>query len=1193
MPVADVHGSEQKWRAFQGWLPQSLHKTYLVTLAGLFLFMLTVIESLRQCSKRQGGIIHWQYEEDLPTAIWGAYTYLPLIFALLAINLLDVCAQDVLRLEPFFQLAKPDGAPATVLFINYCCNGLTASVTAFRNRHWVVLCVAPVSLIFRLFLPSLLAGLVVLDDGNWVQKKIVNTWPSIIDLEIQQSWLSAGSSSQGPLGSAELNSFFMPDPSDYATPPISMPLDDQNDSSLLTLNQTIYWSNMTCVTSSRRGSSPDAVVHLNSTSPLPNGEQIWSWDVRNVTMGGIPGENSSSQCQVTVQLDTVIASDQGTIQARFWEPMGSDEKLLTPSAFSYDGCSLFKIFGVIVDMQLAAGNVSDSNVTVLACSPTYQQAWADVTLNPNASIANVKTASSTVKPLDTLEFYVEGIHDLIASRYLLSEHNVRLGNDLQFNFSAGDNDPVILTSDSTIINSQQYLEEIRRYWNSQFVVTIDRFFSPGAAPTPADAEQQSLVIILTVASKAVSLAEAILILGLILLGGLTYVYQHRPNFLHWDPGSIAAQCAIVAKLFTPASRAIFAEAKLHQATTRQLRQWANGKWCEWVDEDGEQQLQIADWSEVSSAPPHPPPGRRDPMPHFLRPLWFLMECLILAGTLAFFGVSLAYLRWKNINSFFSTGALVSMIFLNYGPTAIASIIGSFLASIYRNLSLMEPWIWLQEGMATARQSVVENYGIQTPFVPLFMQRHHRPGLLFTVSLVCLGDLALRILSGGLFTPQLKTSTSATSAVVNIYNSSAIANRVDDTDIEMSLMATSRVMNNVSFLRWTSTDGQYFLMPFAIHEPSDDDYTTYSAITRGIGADLECQVLGPNPSVNDSVSGALAWNYTIAGDENGHTCTVNIPLTEGLAAKAGRSVHFYAPNGTDTFCANSSIFVLAFSELKNMSSIKASSSVALHCQQKIHLQDFHVEFDSSGMIQDQKLIDGSIITSGGLFHNASEILGSFNQMLTSSPRNFSSHHSARPHSQHHRNRHHRYDWPGRLTANAYDTLYSKDSEMTPEHLILAVQTVYQTVFSTHLALWKETFLYHLPPHSAQPAYAKVIDSLWGFIPSTSLVVAIISLLAVDAIALMGVFIVRFNRYRGPRIPRSIGSLMPWIVQSRMMTDCGDTYDMSERERERYLIERDRRYRVGDFSTAGGQQWALDYDDRHGTLDIELHESRTTE
>jgi hypothetical protein len=249
-----------------------------------------------------------------------------------------------------------------------------------------------------------------------------------------------------------------------------------------------------------------------------------------------------------------------------------------------------------------------------------------------------------------------------------------------------------------------------------------------------------------------------------------------------------------------------------------------------------------------------------------------------------------------------------------------------------------------------------------------------------------------------------------------------------------------------------------------------------------------------------------------------------------------------------------------------------------------------------MVQNQNAISGSAITSGPLFQNASTVLKDFNQMLAGLPRNFTSHHFNSSHT-HHRHHHHRYDWPGRLTANSYHMAFPEDFTLKPRHLILAVQTVYQTVFSTHLALWKDKFLERLPTHSPQQAKGNLLDSIWGFIPSTSLVVIIIVLLAIDAVALMTVFFVRFNRYRGVRVPRSIGSLIPWVVQSRMLTDLGDTWGMSGRERERYLLEKDSKYRVGDFSAEGGPLWALDYDygeqhadDQGADAGIELHERR---
>ncbi|EPS28547.1 hypothetical protein POX_f07631 [Penicillium oxalicum] len=1172
MRVEDGENSIQKWRTTRGWLPRTLHRPYLFTLAGLFTFMLAAVETLRQWAKRQGGIVHWAYESDLPTAIWGAYTYLPLAFALLAINLFDACAQDVLRLEPFFQLAKAEGVSASMLFTNYCSNTLAASFMAVRNRNWIVLAVAPVSLAFRMFLPSLLAGLVELDDGIWTENKVVNTWPSIIDLDSQKVWLTSGSSGNGPLGSPELNAFFMPDPEDFTTAPVSLP-DDQNNSSLLTLTQDVFWSNLTCSSHSEGVAYPQVVTDLSSASHLPHGQQIWSWNIENALMENSVNGSSNSQCQVSVILNTLIGADSMTVQARFWEPVDSAGNMVAPSAFTTSGCSSsFKVFGVMIDMDLAAGNVSSANYTMFACSTVYQQALADVTLDSNATVASVNMTPAAVKPLNSQDFLVEGVHDLIASRYLSTTTDVRVESSSQGNIFANSSGAILVATDSNVQNTTSYQQQIRQYWNYEFIVTIDRFFSPGGPPTSADAQQKSLVVILMVASDAVTLVEAILGIGLVAIAILLSIYPNRPNFLQWDPGSISAQCTLIARLFTSSSKVMFAEAKLHMANTRQLKRWAKGKSCEWVVEDGEERIRVVD----CPVPPSTRPSRfinnrPDPMPHFLRPMIFLAECFVIAAILTLFGVSLSYIRWKSINSFFSTGATVAMVFLNFGPTAIASVIGSFLLSVYRNLTAMEPWIRLQDGLADARQSIVENYAIQTPLVPLFLQRHRKPGILLFASIVCLGDLVLRLLSGGIFTPQLKRYSSPTSALSHVYRPGLLFNNSYKTNIDISLVATSRLLNNVTILPWATVDGSFFFTPYSVHNPSDDNYPIYITTTRGYGVDLDCEEL-PLTSAADVQS----WTYTIPVGSTQETCSVEIALTERQKHSTRQSVHYYAPNGTNPACQESSLFVWASWEARSSKHKNESSVLALHCEPRLHIQDFRVEFDSDGTIEILHPVIGSEVTSGELYQNASALLKIFNQMLLGPHENITSRWGGTATSQHRTHSYH-YNWPGSLTSNSYTNKYSKDSILRPSHFISTVQGVYKTLFSTHLALWGDQYFDRLPSSSPHPARGNVVDSFWGFIPATSLVVIIICLLSIDAVALMTVFTVRFKRYRGHRVPRTLGSLIPWVVESRMLADLGATWEMSGRERDKHLLEQDRKYRVGDFSATGGPPWALDYDD----------------
>ncbi|KAL4999697.1 hypothetical protein BDV10DRAFT_164125 [Aspergillus recurvatus] len=185
--LLDTFGGEGS----KGWLPISLRRLYLLPLSVILLLMAVAIEALRQYSNRHEGIVHYKRKEDLSSAAWRTWTNTPTILALLAMVLWEGFAQDVLRLEPYFQLACARGAPASVLFINYRFdNGILAPVRAAQNRHWVVFCVSSMSLLMRVAVPSLLSGVFVLDPLALVETNVVDTWPNLADLDSQQSWFS-------------------------------------------------------------------------------------------------------------------------------------------------------------------------------------------------------------------------------------------------------------------------------------------------------------------------------------------------------------------------------------------------------------------------------------------------------------------------------------------------------------------------------------------------------------------------------------------------------------------------------------------------------------------------------------------------------------------------------------------------------------------------------------------------------------------------------------------------------------------------------------------------------------------------------------------------------------------------------------------------------------------------------------------
>ncbi|KAL8949296.1 MAG: hypothetical protein Q9222_004582 [Ikaeria aurantiellina] len=99
---------------------------------------IAILEYLSQRSRRDGGIAF--AKDQFSSWIRFAYLYLPTVAAVLYSILWSWVDLDVKRLEPYFQLSKPDGATAAdSLLLHYPFDFVAyAPFKALRKRHWAV-----------------------------------------------------------------------------------------------------------------------------------------------------------------------------------------------------------------------------------------------------------------------------------------------------------------------------------------------------------------------------------------------------------------------------------------------------------------------------------------------------------------------------------------------------------------------------------------------------------------------------------------------------------------------------------------------------------------------------------------------------------------------------------------------------------------------------------------------------------------------------------------------------------------------------------------------------------------------------------------------------------------------------------------------------------------------------------------------
>ncbi|THC96095.1 hypothetical protein EYZ11_004417 [Aspergillus tanneri] len=1037
----------------------------------------------------------------LPSVLGGSHSVDIGSIGILIVTLWSFCAYDVMRLEPYFQLAMNESVPAPVLLINYNFSyGILAPIRAARYSHWLT----------------------------------VNTWPNLIDPESQAAWMD---DQVLPNGHTDLGAQLRLLPSsEYAMAPLVLPADNLDKTLLISLNQTIYWANLTCVDISLDRYLPTS---FNSQSTDSGDQRPVSFEARRIQ---VPGEaDSSSGCTVDVALERTISADTNISQIRYWEPRRTNT---SSSVFNSSHCDRFVLYGMVLDLGLAAKNSNPiSHAAAFACSATYHYANANVSMFANSSVTSVSVDPDTVGSLGPAEFQMDKFQDLMRSK------------------SEG-----AFTEDSIAKRIDRYQRDVSSLWEQTFIVTMSKLFDPTTSPVSLDAQQVATGVSVYVISRTALAAESILGAAAVLLLLLSYVYPRRPSFLRSDPGPIGAQCGIIADFFHPGAIQAYVDGNLHKATSRQLRQWSNNLRCQWQEgQDGRRIALVTTDGRPPEISARAARRTQDPNPHFLIIPWFLFECILLVVTVVFFVASLQRFGFKKRNPYYTTWDLLCLMLLVYAPNVVASMVTVLLASSLRHLSTLEPWVQLQRGMATAKQSLSANYASQVPLAVLAKCRKGGPPLLMIVSLACTLDLILSLVIGGIFVPQVDLSAkSATSLLYRQYSPStfsAPASAVKFNSFHFIPMNTSMPQ-----IPWTTNE--YSFIPIG---NDDDEYyrTFYTTTTRGIGASLTCRELPANHSWSDTSTGNRYWHYQPFDDTANTNCTVEVPSartsdSEGIGDQSIR----YLTSAGPTDCQMLTILVLARWGVSDGIVGDADKTTALQCQPKIHIQDFEIDFDFSGQIQAYRPVPGSSVTNGDMFLNASKTLAQYNQVLTDFLQR-SAESPSSPFSRH--------DWPGILTAHTYERWHPSSSSFAPDSLISAAQTTYSTMFSTYISLRRDLFLERLTGSSLPALNGTMAETDWEMELSIPTVVIVIVIISLDFLVMAGVFLTRRGRYLGPRIPRSIGALIPWVTHSQMMRDFQGACKWNNEEWESHLAQSARRYRFGETVCADEvSRLMIDYD-----------------
>ncbi|KAJ5583126.1 hypothetical protein N7535_001746 [Penicillium sp. DV-2018c] len=1163
------------------WRPLALRPPYLLSLISLMLSMLLALEALRQYSDREGGLLFFAYTEDVSPIQSFCYNYLPIIIALVLVLVWTVTDFDVLRLEPYFQLSRPEGAPAAVLFINYNFGQtILTPINAARRRHWVVLWISFVTLSIRIILPALQSTVFELREVNVVDRGTIKSWPNLVDLDTQGHWMATQANNTLDSVLSVSEQVRRTRSSKYAVAPVEIPDSDHNESTIWTLDQTLYWAQLSCQNISVEDKLTVAIHDPDEALPTI------SWNASAVELNDAKG--AATNCVFDFRYDSVFFPTTDYLQVRYWEPaISSAAKEAYPDriqAFTASGCDPYDVYGMLIGLNVTRPNSAvteySASGTAFACNIIYHKAEARVSMHSNSSITSIEIEPGSTRPLTSSEFNIPHFQALLSQRapytsdMLFFRENSTTGartvTELPIiSQELGDLQPVLVLDTSTMMTESEFGSKIERDVKQSFVLTLGRLFDPGNPPAAITAMRSSNQVAIAVVSFAAIWSELILAVATLTAMYLLYMYRSRELFLRSDPGSIGAMCSIAADIFHPSNILAEPVVEFHQFSTRQLRRIFRNARCFWKQGPSGNRLEIL----AEDGSPVKLEGhlktRTDPMPHFLMIPFFLIEFLALAGIIILIGLVVSSLmrdgRFNHLNQSDSSAFQVVLSFL---PSVVASSVGSLCTSIHRNLTVLEPWVHLQRGNATARTSLSLNYSSQSPFAIFLKAVRDRHVLLGLVSVACVVNMVLTVVAGGLFTQKRTTSTLDTSDLTMNYSQSTFR-RTDFAAqfTEYDLIQTS-ITSGVPMLSWTSPNQSF--VPVLVNNGQSD--VTYAASTLGVGTALECQPLSSKALAYDKSDGNQHWRYRMF-DNPSIECDARMPALKSREEGIALSIEFLSPDEDDDesdVCQTSTVLVVGRWDYLPNTPITDDNTIALHCEPQIRLQNYSIMFDQKGQIGWHQPVPGTLITHGAMYDNATVSLGQFNKVFAAIPSN----HVGNTTTQNGTYNVTSYDWAGFLVARLYKREDPEFDSLDPALLTDMTQTVYQWVYSTYFSIWRDIYLEPLA-HPVPATNATITRSTWCMIPSAPSLAIALAIIAFDTVVVLLVFGTRRGRFRGPRMPRSIGAIIPWISHSQMLHDFTNTHHWSSAQRHAHLASLNKRYGFRMFMGADNRwRFAVD-------------------
>ena len=1224
------------------WKAYSLRWPYLLLLILLSVALLATVEALRQISNRHHGLLQIKDSNpsDLSTGTTVLYTYVPSIVGVLYSILWSFVDADMKRIEPYVQMRTPR-SPASNLLLDYVFESpFAVPFRALRRKHWFLSAVSLTFLLISLIFPASQGALLGIErlsypvttrsfqiirrdtaspnlqEGEFVDHaraisvpdgaKVPSwtttsysanqfhpeyrpsgqneTWtvetpvfyadPHCRKMEIETTTVvSNGYSASSIQGGIDLSlirqTFVSGDFAISESPSCNLSISFIVGSSLLNTQLVdsrngTFFPIFTSFNGYDYGRSRLGVNAIAVGLPTP-GSYIDSVIQSSPNLSRLSWKNASTTCPSKPRIAGALALDLK--ETALSPDNGTDitsEVDLRLAIYACDRKYYWALGNVTV-------NAEDESIISIE-QPVGQQLltetqFSDADFEAYLDSGTLRTTNLSALNASNPELRAISYYDNLASVVI---NNLTFGSDVS-------------VASKSLLEDDVLGHGFESGYRLVFALMIGAWLR---LPAPTESIQGSINVdtfAVVVNPVFAIISETLLSLGILVLLMLIFGYHKRRSILRSDPDSITAQCCIIADELQDIGSIASTSPYLDQLSTKSLHKKIDPSTLEYSERAGRLRFIASSGQSQRSNHTRPIPNHEistgDPLPFFMTKRGIALAIVTLVAIMAalFFLVIWA----SHIRGFAyltDSTSFRSQLLWSFVPTIFATFLEANWVSLHRDLSVLESWVRIRKGRTRAQESLSLRYASKPPSLVLFLSLKRKHFLISLVSFLCMTTSILNITMAGLFLYSFNDFALRGNTFSEHTTSTLPGGWFEDQfDINQAFSALrAEISDNATLPSWTTQDQS--LMPVELpalnYASSLSGGEIFNVTTSAIASSLNCTALpnqvapsssGPGVFTDEQGTQSIRYEPLIPDTTIEYTCSAPFDYNgtfQSLIFVAMSPVS--TSNGSDASpfdgCANYSLIVSI--------DVPTASAVFYVCSPQIEVSDYLITHDREGRILSSQPLNYNSSASSMLKNQTGLLLqytASFMFQAFLSESKILALDATRANTF--------YDWPGLLMTR----LRSTSSITSIPDL---ADSMWRRVFANWFSTYRDQLLARRK--DGDPSFASTTGTATSrearMIPSIPAFALSISLLTLYLAAFVFVVARRRHRYAGPRMPKTIGSIIPWVIHSRMLESFEGMHYLGNHERDEALRRIGRRYGFGRFRGRDGKvRLGIEYDE----------------